>query len=154
MRERVSLFLGGLLLLFFLISFVLFLFNGMKESEKVFFFPDMISGQIKGETRELPARKNLEKAVEIYVRDLALGPMNLNFARLLPQSTTVNSVLLRKGVLYLDFSKHFLLAEEGEVPLSFGEIIDNVKRSVMFNFKQIKEVKITINGQEPHPGSV
>lgn len=149
MRERTALLWAGLIVLFFLVSFGIFLVKGKADVERVFLFPDVKSAALKGELRRMRNTGPLEDRILAYLEDLVLGPTALDHTRLLPGDTKINSVLFRGDKAYVDFSRGFLFLDENEIPLSYGEILSIVGRSIRFNFRKVKEVIITIDGQEP-----
>lgn len=149
MRRRLALLWGGLLLLCFLFSLGFFLADGRKEENRVFIFPSVRTGELAGETRRMRNTGLQEERIRAYLEDMVLGPLALNLARLLPESTKVNSVLLRGDRLYVDFSREMLFLEEEETPLPFDRILPIIEQSVKFNFRRVKEVIVTIDGQEP-----
>jgi len=150
MKQQLSIVWIGLLIIFFLLSLGFFLFKRQKEEARLFMFPDAKTAVLEGEKRWLTNSGPLEDRIRMYVEDLVLGPMDLSHDRLVPLDTRVNSVLLRGDRVYIDFSSQFLFIEDEEIPLTFTEILTILHESVQINFRKVKDVVITINGEEPY----
>jgi hypothetical protein len=61
----------------------------------------------------------------------------------------VQTLIVHDGVAYIDFSFH-LAFHSGEVPLSFRGIEEGIRRNIDFNFPQIKEIVLTVEGELPY----
>lgn len=131
-----------------IISLVSFFLSGNRTDRRVLFFPDDMSGKVKGETRYLPVYGSLEKNLELLVRELLLGPEYLMYAKAVPGNTTLNTLILDKEKLYLDFSIDLAVMDSGS-SLNFEDAINLIKKTVTFNFKNIRTVNITVEGQIP-----
>lgn len=142
---------GALLVILFTVSVVLFLNYSRGKQRYVFFFPSETERGHVGEVRYLPVSEEQEGSVMIFLKELVLGPDNIRSLYLLPKATAVNSVILRDGVLYADFSGEVIFKHK-EVPLELEDILFEIKRNITFNFKDIDVVNITIEGQIPSYG--
>jgi hypothetical protein len=141
--------LPGILLL---LSFVIALsFNLMYPPERVartLFFPGATRTDLSSERRLIPRVASSERAVGLVVQEMLLGPINIAHGRALPRETTINSVMLQDRVVYLDLNRDPILARsdvEGLVETGF----EAIRRSILFNFRSINEVVITIEGNVP-----
>ncbi len=132
----------------FLISMVFYLFSNTRSERRVLFFPDEMNRIIKGETRSLPLYDTEEENIALLVKELLLGPEYIYYGNTVPQNSKLNTIILRKDTLYLDFSIDLIL-EDSECSLEYDEIINLIKKTVIFNFKHIRTVNITIEGQIP-----
>ncbi len=141
-------FTGAALIVVFSISLLVFLFNGNKYERRVLFFPNDMSRVIKGETRYLPEYDSLEKNITLVVKELLLGPEYILYGKAAPAKTKLNKLILNGAELYLDFSVDIALIDS-ESLLHFDDIIKLIKKTVMFNFKHIRTVNITVDGQIP-----
>jgi hypothetical protein len=65
-----------------------------------------------------------------------------------PPNTRVRSVFVRNDTAYLDFSPEIIFLDS-QMRLSFDELISAVQRTVLFNFRQLSGVVVTVNGQIP-----
>ena len=136
---------------FFLITLVFMMLDADRRIERVLFFPDEDGQKILGELRRLPVRENLDGNLELYIDELILGPGEIDLYRLFPEGVRLESLLLDGSILYLGFSENLVTTAEN-VPLSLNGIITAVADAVVFNFPEIKEVKISIGG-EPVTGT-
>lgn len=132
----------------FSISLIVFLFDGSRYERRVLFFPDDMSRVIKGETRYLPQYDSLEKNITLVVKELLLGPEYILYGKTVPAKTKLNMLILNGGELYLDFTVDIAVIDSDSF-LHFDDIIKLIKKTVMFNFKHIHTVNITVDGQIP-----
>ncbi|HOV62271.1 MAG TPA: GerMN domain-containing protein [Spirochaetia bacterium] len=132
----------------FLVSLVFYLVIAYGSVERVLFFPRENSSTLAGELRVVPDKRGKEEDIRILISELLLGPAKLDLSRVVPRGTRLNSVLLRKGVLYVDFSNDIFLGRK-ESELSFDEMLAAVRKTILFNFKRIKSIIISIEGQIP-----
>lgn len=146
--DRLTLFLLGSWGLLLLISAFLFFLHGIDREKQVLFFPRYRSSECRGEERLLPRKDTPEQEIELLVREILLGPFDVDLVPVLPTDGRIRTVLLRNGRLYLDFSTDIVF-QEGNSTLSFGEALDCVGKSVMFNFPQVEEIIYTVNGNRP-----
>ncbi len=133
-------------LVFFLISLVFILVDADRRIERVLFFPDEGGINVSGELRRLPVRDSLEGNVELYIDELILGPNNIDRYRLFPVGVKLDSLIIDKDTLYAGFTENLITTAE-TVPMSFQGITDTVKKAVVFNFPELKEVKIAVGGE-------
>jgi hypothetical protein len=140
--------LGGILLVFFLVSLFLFLFLEGNTVERVLFFPHDITGILRGERRTMPKQETAEEDVELYLRELLLGPSSFVHSNLFPENTELHMVILREKILFVDFGDKIIFSQE-YINRNFDWVVDAVKKSVRFNFPSIDTIIITINGQQP-----
>jgi len=82
------------------------------------------------------------------IDELLLGPETLHLDKIAPRGTKLKSLILRRGILYADFSDTIFLGEKVS-ELSFDEILQTMRKTILFNFKGIKSIIITIEGQIP-----
>jgi len=137
-----------LLAVVFAVSLLIFLFFGNSAVHRVFFFPVDGLKNNPGEIRYLPREENREKEIEDYIKEIILGPVQVEYSRLLPKEAILNTVILRENNLYIDFSEDVLF-QEIDNPLTFNESIALLKECLRFNFHYLREIYITINGQVP-----
>jgi hypothetical protein len=133
----------------FVVSVVVFSVYSAGHVERVFFFPTIEGKNMASESRAIPRRWGTENQVELYVREMILGPMALSEFSLLPPDTKVNSVLVRKGTAYVDISSDFLVSGSAD-SLPFPDIFSYVKKSISFNFRSIRRVELTLDGNLPY----
>ncbi|MCL1817723.1 MAG: GerMN domain-containing protein, partial [Spirochaetaceae bacterium] len=138
----------GAFVLVFLIALVFFLFDGRTRINGVIFFPEPAQTGLSGEPRRIYRQETLEGNVRLLVREMLLGPMDIRHMNIFPPNTRLKSVFVRGAAVYLDFSPEILFLDT-HTRLSFDELLAAVRQTVLFNFRQLADVIITINGQEP-----
>ena len=138
----------GAFVLIFLISGIFFLAEGRKHINCTIFFPEPAQKGITGEPRRIYRQKTLEKNVLYLAREMTLGPMDIRHANMFPPNTRVRSVFVRNNVAYLDFSSEIIFFDS-QMRLSFDELLSAIRQTVLFNFRQLSDVMITIDGQVP-----
>jgi len=146
-NKRSTIF-GSALLFVFLLSLALYLILADSKQEVVLFFPNDTNHQLTGEMRVVPRKATIEENLTELVNGLILGPETLRHDRALAKSTAIRSLLVRGSLVYLDFSPGILFPE-GTTSTGFIESLDAVRKSIRFNFPEIKKIIITVNGELP-----
>ena len=146
--NRKSTVFGSAFLFFLLLSLVLYFVFANRSQEVVLFFPNDTNHQLSGEMRAVPKKGSVEANLREVVNGLILGPETHRHDRAIAKSTAIRSLIVRGGLLYLDFSPAILFPE-GDPSAGFSESMDAVRKSIRFNFPEIKKIIITVNGQLP-----
>lgn len=144
--RKSTLILGIIFLFVFTLSLVLYLVSPDRKARRTLFYPKLFTHKLSGETHFLPLKQDKEKNIEALVEELILGPLDPEHRRALPRKVKLDSLLLREGNLYLNFSKE-LLSLDSEAPLSLEEMLMAVTNTLIFNFPNLKQVHCFINGQ-------
>jgi hypothetical protein len=139
---------AGIFFLVFLTALFLFLKDGRSPINCVIFFPEPAYKGVTGEPRRIYRQESLEKNVLFLVREMVLGPMDIRHTNMFPRNTRIRSVFVRQGAAYLDFSPDIIFVGN-EVKMSFDELISAIRQTVLFNFRQLSDVIITVDGQMP-----
>ena len=118
-------------------------------TERTLFFVEPVSKAVVMEHRLKDKKNDLELNVELLIKDELLGPALLVRDSVFPSGTRLNHVLLRDGVLYADLSLEamFPSAHSG---LNFQDSIRILEKTVSFNFPEIKNIVVTIDGSIPN----
>ncbi len=132
-----------------LISVTWMLVENHGRAERVLFFPGHIDVELRGEARVVPRHRELEPDVAVLVNEILLGPVDLAKSRILPMEAEVRSLMVRDRTVYLDFAPNILFLQE-RLGISLDEAFDAVRRTVLYNFRGIRRVVITVNGQLPN----
>ncbi|MDR3201108.1 MAG: GerMN domain-containing protein [Spirochaetales bacterium] len=122
--------------------------EGRSRINGLIFFPEPALKGISGEPRRMYRRDTLEENIRLLVREMILGPMDIRHTNMFPPNTRVRSVFVRNDTAYLDFSPEIIFLDS-QMRLSFDELISAVQRTVLFNFRQLSGVVVTVNGQIP-----
>jgi hypothetical protein len=139
---------AGAFFLLFLISLIFFLKDGRTLINCIIFFPEPAYGDVTGEPRRVYRQETLEKNVLFLVREMVLGPMDIRHTNMFPRNTRIRSVFVRGAAAYLDFSPDIIFLGS-EVKMSFDELLAAIRKTVLFNFRQLSDVIITVEGQLP-----
>ena len=129
-----------------MITLIFITVNADRRVERVLFFPDEDGQKLHGELRRLPKRDDTAGNIELYINELILGPVSIDFYRLFPEGVKLDSLMVDEDTLYLGFSENLITAVEN-VSMSFSGLIEGVKMAVIFNFPEIKEVETAIGGE-------
>ena len=144
-----NLLIAGILLVgSFLFSLGAFIIERYDVEKRLLFFPEHIQRNLSGEVRIVIKHNSLEENIDIFLREVILGPMDIKNGRLLSPDTRVKSVILRDGIAYIDFSSGILIINE-EVKIGFDESLVCLKKTLLFNFTRLKDVVFTVEGQVP-----
>ena len=134
----------ALLGLVFVISFVSWAVGSAFE-EAVLFFPDA-KGQPRGELREIPHSRGVEARADLIASEILLGPKSLSLYPAFPQGVRLETVMYRRGRLYVDISPEAALEDPNS--LKYG--IAALERSLKTALPGMKRLSLTIGGQEPY----
>jgi hypothetical protein len=89
--------------------------------------------------------------LELVVQELILGPTEIRHGRLLPRGTKISSLAVEGYIVYVDLSPDMVFGEQ-EVRVGVEEGLRGIKESLLYNFRWLEDVVLTIGGQEPfHP---
>jgi len=139
---------AGAFFLVFLVSFVVFLIEGRSRMNSIIFFPEPVLEGVTGEPRRLPRQKTPEGNARLLINEMILGPMDIRHTNIFPHNTRLRSVFIRHETAYLDFSPDIIFLDS-KMRLSFDELVSAIRQTVLFNFRQLSHVVITVNGQIP-----
>jgi hypothetical protein len=117
---------------------------GLSRRTFEFFTYDNNSSVI--EDRMLRKTQTDESDIKIYIEELILGPVSLDYAPLVSSGTKLNSFMYRDGTVYADFTKEAALPVNSGRPLfdCFLALNQGIRR----NFSQVKDVKLFVGGNE------
>ncbi|MBF9017660.1 MULTISPECIES: GerMN domain-containing protein [unclassified Oceanispirochaeta] len=136
------------IILILLLTVVILFNNENGRSSYVLFFPlDSMKGK-NAEIREVYRSKDSHHRLDIFINELILGPVALKVNPFIPEGTKIRSFIWRDELLYLDLNKDFI-RESASIPLDYMEKIVYLKENIFFNFPQIKDITITVEGQIP-----
>jgi hypothetical protein len=137
-----------MLIVVFLFSFTHYAAGAYYKRKLVLFFPVRGERVFTGEIRTLKRKLSEEENIRLLISELLLGPADILHDRLVSREARLKSVLFRDGKLYIDLSFNTLFSES-ENRLVFEEIIRGIKKSVYFNFRNVKKIFISIEGSQP-----
>lgn len=146
--DRITIVLLGVLALSLIVSLLLFLLHGTDMQKQVLFFPEYRSSECSGEQRLLPTKDSTEQEIELLVKEIILGPFDVNYVSVLPQESSIRTIMLRDSQLFIDFSVDVVF-QAAESRLSFQEALNCVEKSITFNYPKIEQIVFTVNGEQP-----
>jgi hypothetical protein len=146
---------GAAFLALFALSLALFLVSPAARVRRVLFFPSTATPSVAGkaarlvaEERFLPRHRDADRDARELVEAALLGPARHGAAPLFPVKATVSSLMVRRGVLYIDVSAPAAIPDP-LAPLPLGEAAAALGRAVRFNFPWIREIAFSVDGQVP-----
>jgi hypothetical protein len=130
--------------LVFLVSFASWAIGDRFENI-VLWFPDT-RGSLQGELRQVPVKWGTEARAELVASELLLGPKSLSLLPDFGSSIRVESVLYRRGRLYLDISREAALEETKSLKNGLAAM----ERSLRASIPGLRRLTVTIGGTEPY----
>lgn len=133
-----------------LVVFAAFFYRAQKVyTERTLFFVEPVSKALVLEHRLIAEKYDLELNVELLIKDELLGSSLLVRDSVFPSGTRLNHVFFRDNVLYADLSSEamFPSAHSG---LNFEDSIRILEKTISFNFPQINNIVVTIDGSIPN----
>jgi hypothetical protein len=148
---------AAVFLALFALSLTVFLVSPAARVRRVLFFPSTAALSVEGnparlvaEERFLPRHRNPDRDARELVEAALLGPARHGATSLFPPRANVRSLMVRRGVLYVDLSAPAAIPDPS-VPLPLAEAAAALERTVRFNFRRIREVAFSVDGQTPRP---
>ncbi|MDX9801885.1 MAG: hypothetical protein RBT69_11190 [Spirochaetia bacterium] len=135
------------LLTAFVISLSIYFFFNFHKTERIFFFPEHNNSKTVGESRRIPRFINREKNVDVFTRELLLGPLNMKLDSLFSSGTKLEKMLYRNKIIYLDLDIKALFPDKKAIH-GFDTGIRLLKKNIKFNFPYVEKVVVTISGEE------
>jgi hypothetical protein len=130
--------------LIFVISFSTWAIVDRSE-RALLYFPDA-KGVLHGEVREVPHSWGKEARADLIASEVLLGPKSADLLSSFPSGVRVESILYRKGRLFLDISASAALA----TPASLKTGIKAMERSIHAALPGLLRITLTIGGKEPY----
>jgi len=143
--EKRTLILISILLFLLILSLSVYFFADNNLVRRVLFFPDRSNNS--GEIRRLPRQKTLESDIELFLKEMILGPYKIDHLRIIPEKTRLQNLILRdKSSLYIDFSADFIVTEN-ELSIVTSEMIELISKNLRYNFPILEEITLSVDGQ-------
>ena len=139
---------GFLLLASLIIAVGFFLIWPPERQARTLFFPGTTEAYLTGERRLVPRSDDRTRELYLVVQELILGPARIRHGRLVPRSTRISSVALAGKTAYVDLSPEMIFGEQ-EVRLDVQQGLRGIESTLLYNFRWLDRVVVTIGGQEP-----
>ena len=148
--SAVRLHLPGILLaLSLIIALAFYLLLPPERVARTLFFPGTTTTTLNGERRLLPRVATDRRAMRLVVEDLLLGPSRIEHSRAFPRETRIESLILSDRTLYVDLSEQAML-HSAEVRVDVRTGLRAIRETLLYNFRSLDEVVITIDGNVPY----
>jgi len=147
--SRLRIHLPGILIgLSLLIAVLFYLVFSPERVARTLFFPGTTESSLSGERRLLPRAVNDQRAMHLVTEEILLGPTRIDHSRVLPRQSRVDSFILADQTAFVDLSADAMLAST-EVHIDIQTGIAAVRDTLLFNFRSLDEVIVTIDGNVP-----
>jgi len=131
------------------VSVVYFNVNTSEMRRRVLWFPDATASSVQAEWRFVPDRDSPQESIRVFVEELLLGPVRLGSVVFVQPGTKVQSVVLdEQKRLFVDLAGENFVSLD-ETGRSVEEVIQLLQQNLMHNFRFLREVQITVDGQVP-----
>jgi Sporulation and spore germination len=130
--------------LVFLVSFASWAI-GRVFDPVVLWFPDS-KGSLRGEIRQVPVSWGAEARAELVTSELLLGPKTMSLHPDFPPGIRVESVMYRKGRLFVDISLEAALEDAKSLKNGLAAL----ERSLRAALPGLRRLTVTIGGTEPY----
>ncbi|MDF1568292.1 MAG: GerMN domain-containing protein [Spirochaetaceae bacterium] len=137
------------LLVALIISLLVYTFFRPEMDGRVFFYPDNNGVRFGSERRGIPARKDTDGRIDVFISELFLGPVGLEWSKAAPRGTQVRHVAVLDRTVYVDLNAR-ILGTDDEMPITFQQALDNLERNIRYNFPRVEEIVFTVEGRQVH----
>lgn len=121
-----------------------------ERHRRLVWFPDTTGAGLHAEWRTVPAREDVTAQIAMYLEEMVLGPVELGAIRIVPRGTEMRAVILAEdGTLYIDFDGTILM-DDADATGSIDERIAVLSRNILHNFRFVRGIIVTIEGQVPN----
>ena len=142
--EKRPVILISALALLFVVSMSVYFFNN-NLVRRVLFFPGTDS--FSGEMRRVPKQNTVESDVELLIKELILGPYQIDHLRAVPEDTELQNLLIRdKSLLYVDFSADLIVYDD-DFSIVAEKMATLIRRNIIYNFPFLEEITLSVDGQ-------
>ena len=115
----------------------------LRKTNIMLYFYDSITQKLVTEIRQIDSKELLENPEKKLIEYLIEGPIESELVKLIPEGTELINVELYNDILFINFSKEFILNEN----INRNIIIESILKTVT-QLNEINEVKILIEGNE------
>lgn len=118
----------------------------LRQTLITLYFKNKETGKLAPEARMIDSKVLLNDPYGELVKLLIEGPKNESLERVIPEGTSVNSIEIKKGIVYIDFSEEFTktgdMGAEEESKIIYSIV------NTLSELTEVTGVKILINGEE------
>jgi hypothetical protein len=138
-------FCAALLSLAFVISFLSWAI-GDRVTSAVLFFPQERGPALLGELRNVPRTFGTERTAELIASEFLLGPADPRLKPAFPVEAKLESVMFRKGTLYVDIGEEAAIAD----PPAIKTGVAALEKSLHSALPTLRHIVVTIGGVQPY----
>lgn len=139
---------GFLLVFTFVVALGFFLIWPPERVSRTLLFPGTTATELSGERRLVPRTPDDERAIELLVEEILLGPARISHSRAMPRGTRLRSLILEAGTVYLDLDESAMFGGP-DVRVDAQTGLRAISESISYNFRWIERVVLTIDGNVP-----
>ena len=141
--------LPGILLAFALfVSVAFYLILPPDRISRTLYFPGNTNAELSGEMRLVPRTSSSERAIELVVEEVLLGPSVITHGRLFPRESEANAVILNGDTVYVDLDGRSIV-DSPDVRVTAAQSIDALRYTLLQNFRFLESVVVTVDGNVP-----
>lgn len=118
----------------------------LRQTLITLYFKNAETGMLMPEARLVDVKILLDNPYKVLVELLLEGPKNEKLVKTIPNDTKINSVEIKKDIVYIDFSEEFTKA--GNIGAVEESKIINSIVNTLTELTEVNGVKILINGEE------
>jgi len=144
-RKRIRLYYIGAAALFFLFSCVLSLISTRSMETVKLLLKDRKSESLVVQKSSIPQTSSMNDKIYWILKELISGPIQNNYERIFDPNIEVKEIIVKRDTAYISFDWTFINSLYKNPSLAIDSIVD----SILMNVRDLKEVKILIEGIEP-----
>ncbi len=144
-KRKIMRYYFMVIIIFFIVSCVLSLFNVKKMVTVKLFLKDRNSGNLVIQRSLIPKTSSLNEKVFWILKELISGPIHNNYERIFDPNIEVKEVIVKKNTAYISFDWKVIDSLYENPSLAVYAIVN----SILLNIRELEEIKILIEGIEP-----
>ena len=130
---------------FFIGACLLSLTGARKMQTVKLFLKDRHTGNLVIQRHLIPKTSSLNEEIFWILMELISGPNSIRFDRIFDPNIEVKKIIVKKNIVYISFDWSVIESLYDNPSLAIRSIVN----SILFNIRELKEVKILIEGIEP-----
>lgn len=129
----------------FILSCVLTMFNEKKMVSVKLFLKERNNDTLVAHKSFIPKASSINEKIFWILKELISGPIGNNYERMFDPNIEVKDIIIKQNTAYISFDWTFINSLYDNPSLVIHSIVD----SVLINIRELKEIKILIEGIEP-----
>jgi hypothetical protein len=124
---------------------VLTLFDEKKMVSVKLFLKERNSDTLVTHKSLIPKTNSINEKIFWILKELISGPIGNNYERMFDPNIEVKEIIIKRNTAYISFDWTFINSLYDNPSL----VIHSIVNSVLINIRELKEIKILIEGIEP-----